>query len=172
MVNDLELTETIHEDTKPVYNTLFNPTTEIGNKSIKSWSKYYTTNKNFLKESQKLYKNANAIPFNKIQIEKMIHSWKNIRNQNNFLEKYQYIDFEKLLFLNKSTIFLSILSLYNISSPVVNLIAPFFVLLLPFAVLKVMNLPITWNSYYKILLENIKHHAIGKLLFLVMASLN
>ena len=28
-----------------------------------------------------------------------------------------------------------------------------------------MNLPITWNSYYKILLENIKHHAIGKLLF-------
>ena len=82
LVNDLELTETIHEDTKPVYNTLFNPTTEIGDKSIKSWSKYYTTNKNF-KESQ-VYKNANAIPFNKIQIEKMIHSWKNIRNQNNF----------------------------------------------------------------------------------------
>ena len=72
LVNDLELTETIHEDTKPVYNTLFNPTTEIGNKSIKSWSKYYTTNKNFLKESQKLHKNANAIPFNKIQIEKIL----------------------------------------------------------------------------------------------------
>ena len=95
----------------------------------------------------------------------MIHSWKNIRNQNNFLEKYQYIDFQKLLFLNKSTIFLSILSLYNISSPVVNLVAPIFVLIVPFAVLKVMNLPITWNSYYKILVENIKHHAIGKLLF-------
>ena len=60
----------------------------------------------------------------------MINSWKNIRNQNNFLEKYQYIDFERLLFLNKSTIFLSILSLYNISSPVVNLVAPFFVLLI------------------------------------------
>ena len=25
LINDLELTETIHEDTKPVYNTLFNP---------------------------------------------------------------------------------------------------------------------------------------------------
>ena len=165
LINDLELTETIHEDTKPVYDTVFNPSTEIGKKSIKSWSKYYTTNKLFLKDSQKLYKNANAIPFNKIKIEKMINSWKNIRNQNNFLEKYQYIDFERLLFLNKSTIFLSILSLYNISSPVVNLVAPFFVLLVPFAVLKVMNLPITWQSYYKILIENIKHHAIGKLLF-------
>ena len=31
--------------------------------------------------------------------------------------------------------------------------------------LKVMNLPITWNTYYKILMENIKHHAIGKLVF-------
>ena len=97
LINDLELTETIHEDTKPVYDTVFNPSTEIGKKSIKSWSKYYTTNKHFLKDSQKLYKNANAIPFNKIKIEKMINSWKNIRNQNNFLEKYQYIDFEKLL---------------------------------------------------------------------------
>ena len=165
LIDDLELTETIHEDTTPVYDSVFNPSTDIGQKSIKSWSKYYTTDKKFLRDSQKLYKNANSIPFNKIQIEKMLHSWKNIRNQNNFLEKYQYVDFQKLLFLNKSTTFLSILSLYNISSPIATLIAPFFVLLLPFAVLKVMNLPITWNSYYKILLENIKHHAIGKLLF-------
>ena len=165
LIDDLELTETIHEDTIPVYNSVFNPSTDIGKKSIKSWSKYYTTDKKFLRDSQKLYKNANSIPFDKIKIEKMIHSWKNIRNQNNFLEKYQYVDFEKLLFLNKSTTFLSILSLYNISSPIASLIAPFFVLLLPFAILKVMKLPITWNSYYKILIENIKHHAIGKLLF-------
>ena len=165
LINDLELIETVHEDSVPIYNTVFDPSTNVGKESIKSWSKYYTTNKNFLKDSQKLYKKANSIPFNKIQIEKMIHSWKNIRNQNNFLEKYQYIDFQKLLFLNKSTIFLSILSLYNISSPVINLIAPFFVLLLPFAVLKVMKLPITWKSYYNILIQNIKHHAIGKLLF-------
>ena len=165
IINDLELTDTIHDETNPIYNTVFNPKTEIGKKSIKSWSKYYTTNKQFLKDSQKLYTQADSIPFDKIQIEKMINSWKNIRNQNNFLEKYQYIDFQKLLFLNKSTIFLSILSLYNISSPVVNLVAPIFVLIVPFAVLKVMNLPITWNSYYRILVENIKHHAIGKLLF-------
>ena len=78
LINDRELTETIHEDTKPVYDTVFNPSTDIGKKSIKSWSKYYTTNKHFLKDSQKLYKNANAIPFNKIKIEKMI----------NFKEKY------------------------------------------------------------------------------------
>ena len=27
-----------------------------------------------------------------------------------------------------------------------------------------MKLPITWDTYYKILVENLKHHAIGKLL--------
>ena len=27
-----------------------------------------------------------------------------------------------------------------------------------------MNLPITWTTYYKILIENLKHHAIGKLI--------
>ena len=149
IINDLELTDTIHDETNPIYNTVFNPKTEIGKKSIKSWSKYYTTNKQFLKDSQKLYTQADSIPFDKIQIEKMINSWKNIRNQNNFLEKYQYIDFQKLLFLNKSTLFLSILSLYNISSPVVNLIAPFFVLLVPFAVLKVMKLFLKILSYLK-----------------------
>ena len=28
-----------------------------------------------------------------------------------------------------------------------------------------MNLPITWNTYYKILIQNLKNHAIGKLFF-------
>ena len=30
LINDLELTETVHEDTTPVYDTVFNPSTEIG----------------------------------------------------------------------------------------------------------------------------------------------
>ena len=32
-------------------------------------------------------------------------------------------------------------------------------------VIKMMNLPITWNTYYKILIQNLKTHAIGKLFF-------
>lgn len=162
---DLELVTTVNTDTIPIYDYVFKPKTELGKKAIPSWGEYYTTDKSFLKDSQKIYKNIGDFPFDKPLITNMLDSWREIKNEKNFVEKYQYIDWEKIKWLNKSTIFLSILSFYNISAPVLQLIAPFFVLLLPFAVLRVMKLPITWETYYKILMENIRHHAIGKLIF-------
>ena len=163
--SDLELLKSQNEENKPIYQLLFNPKTILGKNCINIWSKYYTTNKQFLQDSQNIYKKTNCIPFEKHIIENMLESWKKIKYQNNFLEKFQYIEWNKLKWLNKSSIFLSVLSFYNISAPVLQLIAPFFILLIPFFILKVMNLPVTWNMYYKILIENIKHHAIGKLLF-------
>ena len=56
------------------------------------------------------------------------------------------------------------MSFYNLSSPVLNLIAPVFILIVPFFVLKIMKMPITWETYYNILVANLKHHALGKLL--------
>ena len=162
---DLELKTTIDKKIKPIYNYVFNPKTELGELSIDAWSRYYTTDKQFLKDSQKIYNEVDTIPFDKQTINNMVKSWREIRHQNNFMEKYQYIDWEKIKFLNKSTLFLSILSFYNMSAPVLQLIAPVFILIVPFFVLKVMNLPITWKTYYKILIENIKNHAIGKLFF-------
>ena len=161
---DLELEKTIDPSNTPIYHFIFQPKTELGKDSISAWSKYYTTNKHFLKDSQKLYTKINDFPFEKTIIENMLTSWKEINNQTNFLEKFQYIEWDKIKWLNESSTFLSILSFYNISSPVIQLIAPFFILLIPFAVLKAMNLPITWPTYYKILIENLKHHAIGKLI--------
>ena len=162
---DLELETTIDKNIKPIYNYVFNPQTELGELSIKAWSRYYTTDKQFLTDSQKIYNEVDTIPFDKQTINNMVKSWREIRHQNNFMEKYQYIDWERIKFLNKSTLFLSILSFYNMSAPVLQLIAPVFILIVPFFVLKVMNLPITWKTYYKILIENIKTHAIGKLFF-------
>jgi len=162
---DLELETTIDKNIKPIYNYVFNPKTELGELSINAWSRYYTTDKQFLTDSQKIYNEVGTIPFDKQTINNMVKSWREIRHQNNFMEKYQYIDWEKIKFLNKSTLFLSILSFYNMSAPVLQLIAPVFILIVPFFVLKVMNLPITWKTYYKILIENIKNHAVGKLFF-------
>lgn len=95
----------------------------------------------------------------------MLSSWKDVKEQSNFLEKYQYIDFRRFMWLNRSSMFLSILSFYNISAPVLQLIAPIFILIVPFFVLKMMQLPISWDSYYKILKENLKNHGVGKLFF-------
>ena len=51
---DLELEKTHNKETKPIYNYVFNPQTELGRKSINAWSKYHTTNKGFLRDSQKI----------------------------------------------------------------------------------------------------------------------
>ena len=110
---DLELKTTIDKKIKPIYNYVFNPKTELGELSIDAWSRYYTTDKQFLKDSQKIYNEVDTIPFDKQTINNMVKSWREIRHQNNFMEKYQYIDWEKIKFLNKSTLFLSILSFYN-----------------------------------------------------------
>ena len=162
--NDLELIKTVNQDSKPVYEYLFNPQTELGKKTIKKWSENYTANKVYLKETQDLCKKIDSIPFEKHIIENMYNSWNEINKQNNFEEKYQYLEWDRLKWLNYSTLFLTILSFYNISSPVLNLVAPFFMLIVPFFVLKLMRLPINWTTYSKILMENFKKHAFGKLI--------
>ena len=66
-----------------------------------------------------------------------------LKKQNNFVEKFQYIGWDKLKWL-KSSMFLSILSFYNIFAPVLQLLAPLFILIVPFLLLKVMQLKISW----------------------------
>ena len=95
----------------------------------------------------------------------MTKSYENIKKDKNFLEKYQYIDIERLKWVNKSTIFLHILSCYNISAPIINLLTPFTILFIPFLILKIMKLPITFETYKEILIEQIKNSSIGKLLY-------
>ena len=162
--NDLELIKTVDKSNKPIYNILLAPRSELGKEITKQWSNYYTTNKDYLKQTQKLIKNINNVPFEDHIIKNMHDSWREINNQNNFVEKFQFLEWEKLKWLNYSTIFLTILSFYNISSPVINLIAPVFILIVPFFVLKLMRLPINWQTYSKILIENLKKHTFGQLI--------
>tara|TARA_Y100000591_G_C21853056_1_gene712936 strand:- start:1306 stop:3030 length:1725 start_codon:yes stop_codon:yes gene_type:complete len=163
---DLELIKNNDEknDNPTSYDVVFQPKTNIGKECLSIWSKYYTTNKHFIKDSQKLYKNIGSLHQDKDLLENMMTIWGEFKTQNNFYEKFQYLDWTKFMFLNKSVLFLTIMSFYNLSSPILNLVAPVFILIVPFFILKVMKLPITWDTYYKILVENLKHHAIGKLL--------
>jgi len=164
--DDLELIKNNDENNKneTVYERLFKPQTKVGKDCLNIWAKYYSKDKNFIKDSQKLYKTIDVINFDNKVIDNMMETWCDFKEQSNFYEKYQYLDWTKFLFLNKSVLFLSLMSFYNLSSPVLNLIAPVFILIVPFFVLKVMKMPITWETYYNILVANLKHHAIGKLL--------
>ena len=54
VITDLELKKT--ETTTSLYDYVFMPETIFAEKTIPLWNKYYTTNKIFIKDSQKLIK--------------------------------------------------------------------------------------------------------------------
>lgn len=74
IINDLELVNTIDDSCNPIYNYCFNTDSQdsITNKIIEQTSKYYTTDKTFLKDYQILFKDY-APPLLKIMCH-MYHS--------------------------------------------------------------------------------------------------
>tara|TARA_Y100000389_G_scaffold178236_1_gene191210 strand:- start:639 stop:2372 length:1734 start_codon:yes stop_codon:yes gene_type:complete len=163
--SDLEMINCVNENETPVYEHVFKPTNNLGKETIKKWSEYYTTDKVFLKESQKLYKKLNNVDYNDKLIENMVVSREKLLNETNFYDKYQFIEWEKVKWLNNSSIFLYILSVYNITSPVLNLAAPLLILIFPFIILKLLKMPVTFKSYTNLLTKQVKQHAIGKLFY-------
>ena len=160
---DLELLKTHDNKNDPIYNILLKPQTKLGEKSISKISNFYTTNVEYLKETQKLTKKVKNIDFDASLINNMYNKWNNIKGDGDFVNKYQYIGWEKLKWLNYSQIFLHILSIYNLLSPVINLMSPLFLFIVPFVLLRSMRIKITWKMYKTILITQLKSHAIGQL---------
>ena len=162
LYDDLELIDNKNGD-ESVYETTFKPATKVGKLFLPRWSNYYTTDKKFLRESHSFYKNISDISQDKEVVDTAYDCWNNLKSETNFCEKYYYLEWDRLKFLNKSSAFLSFLSFYNIASPALNLMAPFTLLLVPFFMLKVMKMEVTFATYKEAMMTAIKRHAIGKL---------
>ena len=157
---DLEL---LKGESKGMYEYLLQPSTTLGENMLEQWSQYYTSNRKFLKDSQKFYDSLKQEEIDKKHTEEMVEIWKKVKTEDNFLEKYQYIEWDRIKWLNEYVPFLSILSLYNLVSPLFNLLLPLIMLLIPFFLLKIMKIPITMTTYKNILFQQIKNHSIGRL---------
>ena len=98
---DLELIQNNDEDNtnNTSYEILFKPKSELGKKCLSIWAQNYTTDKKFIKDSQKLYKNVTQYHSDKPLIENMMNIWGDFKTQTNFYEKYQYVDWSKFHFL-------------------------------------------------------------------------
>ena len=130
---------------------------------IKQWGKSFTNNINFLKDSQTLYKNFDIIQNNTI-VDNMTNDWNQIKNIDDIEEKYQYIEWDRLKFLNYNPILLHILSFLNISSPIMQLVSPIICLFLPFLFLKLMGKNIDINNYIDILKQILARNQLGQII--------
>jgi hypothetical protein len=169
VADDLELTKNIDvsfNTTKPMYDYLFCPTNQFAKEMIHKWKLEYTTNINYLNDTKEiLNKFGNyETPEYVVDCSNITTIWKDIKMDDMFLDKYGYMDWNMLKYLNDSTAFLQALSFINIISPLISLMIPIFFLICPFILLKIQGIPISFEVYYDLLTALAKNHFIGKAL--------
>ena len=164
---------------KGLYHYVFSPESVYGAEHLPIWSKYYTTDIEYLKQTQTLFEmfDQELLDRNISQntdcktcvdaFSTMKETWKDFRGTGkitDFKEKFSYIEVPFLSKLNNSSSFLQFLSLYNISSPVIALLTPIIVLIIPFFVLMMRGLTVSVSEYIDILKTIISQHSVGKFL--------
>ena len=164
---------------KGLYHYVFSPTSVYGTDYLPIWSKYYTTDIAYLKNTQTLLEmfDNELLERNIVQnmgnagsveaFATMKETWTNFRGNSklaDFKEKFSYVETPFLSKLNTSSSFLQILSLYNISSPVIALLTPIIVLIIPFFVLIMRGLSVSVSEYIEILKTIIGQHSVGRIL--------
>jgi hypothetical protein len=169
VANDLELS--IPGSEHSIYNHVFLPKHRFAKNMIPAWRETYTTNTEFLNDSQYLIQSMGK--YNRLCVMDSDYSvdcdifaeiWKDVKQNETFMEKYNFLDWDMLKYLNESSSFLQALSVVHIVSPVISLLLPFFVLILPFLILNIRGIPITFSDYVGVLKDIAKNHFIGKLL--------
>ena len=168
IIDDLELIQSKDKSMKPIYDYYFNNKNIFSSTIKNQCTDYYTTDINYLLDNQHLIQHLNNVDKNNNDNDEfysnILSNWNDIKNNPSFLEKYQFIDWSHLEFLNHSDLFLQILSVYNLLSPIISFIAPIIILLLPFFYINAKGLQLTFEEYLEILKGILQQYSFGKLI--------
>lgn len=146
ILSDLELENT--DTNNSMYNYLFNTTNEYGKKMIGRWNKVYTSNKDYLKDTSNMIKN-----YDNKTTSNVCESWDKIKNTSRFLEKYYYIEWEYLTFLNDYSVIHTVLSYYRLISPFMTFLLPIILFLSSYFILRWNGLEMSFSDFYKMTMK-------------------
>jgi len=176
IINDLELVETIDPSCNPIYTFCFDNDNDVSKKLNQQIVKYYTTDVEFLKQSQSLLKEYKPLGVKytdySTNYKNIVDIWNELKIDAGFKERYYFIEWEMLEFLNRSEWFLQFMSIYNLLSPIISLLVPIIILIIPFFIIKMKGLKITINEYIEILKIVAGQNAIGKLFVVNFSEIN
>lgn len=168
IADDLELTRTVDPSGTPVWNTCFLTQTPITSALQTQIAENYTTDVAFLKDNQTLLKTYAPLGVKYTdyspQYASILEMWQDLKCEVGFKERYYYVEWEMLDFLNRSQWFLQFISIYNLISPILSLLVPVIILIIPFIIIKIKGLDVTIKEYIEILKTVATHNAIGKLM--------
>jgi hypothetical protein len=176
IVKDLELIETVDSSCNPIYNFCFDNDNDVSKKLNQQLCKYYTTDVNFLKENQILLKDYKPLGVKYTDYsnnyKNIVDIWNELKVDAGFKERYYFVEWEMLEFLNRSEWFLQFMSVYNLLSPIISLLVPIIILIIPFFIIKMKGLQITISEYIDVLKIVASQNAIGKLFVINFAEIH
>jgi len=149
---------------KTMYHYLLNPKTKFEENMVHEWGRSYTTNPEFLTDSQKIVKQINSLQITSPDYEKVMEIWKDTKEDPDFLERYSYMEIEMLRWVNTTPSFLQAISVVNMGSPILSFLIPVILFLMPFFIVRIQGHPITFSLYLNVLKEISKSHFIGKMI--------
>ena len=169
IIDDLELLKTNGEsmNRECLLQTIYNPESKIGKLNLNKHCEYFTDDKKFLKQTQKIlnsWEDDENIQTKQQLYDNFSDLWDNIKNDDTFIDRYYYIDVEFFKFLNNSGPFLQVLSVYNLISPLITLLIPVILLIVPFFMLKFNGVAINLETYYRVLRDIFSKHALGNIM--------
>lgn len=152
-----------------LYNDVIAPKTCFGKQMIDRWTKMCTADVNFLKDTQRLLQtdlpriehNCDEIDTIRKKLGKEVNQAHD--TEEGFHAKYQYMDWEPLMFMNRNRNALQCMSLYNLASPILSLCVPIIILVIPFLLIRMRGVTITVSSYIEVLQTVLKQHQIGQM---------
>jgi len=160
---------------KPIYDHLFLPQHSFAKETIYQWKSHFTSNREFLSETQEIlkkmgeyksavtqYQASIGYTMDESACEKIKKVWTVVKDDVLFLEKYGYMELSFLKSLNRRPAFLQTMSIVNMTSPILSFLIPIVMLILPFFLLKIQGVPISFEKYFEVLSNIAKHHIIGK----------
>ena len=95
-----------------LYNILFQPSNPYGESTVQLWSKYYTNDLPFLKDSKKLMKK-----YKPVHESYLLDEYIELKNNSQFCEKFHYIEWDRFKFLNNYSIVNLFFSVYRLFNP-------------------------------------------------------
>jgi len=176
IIKDLELIETIDTSCNSIYSHCFDNDNDVSEKLNQQICRFYTTDTNFLKDNQELLKEFKSLGVKYTDYSKnyknIVDIWNELKIDNGFKERYYFVEWEALEFLNRSEWFLQFMSIYNLLSPVISLLIPIIILIIPFFIIKMKGLNITIYEYIEVLKIVAGQNAIGKLFVVNFNDIN
>jgi len=166
--SDLELLSREHDQAGvSAYEALCTPSHVMAKQTLGLWNREFTSDAAFLQETQVIireYPSAAFVDPDPDNVRRVRDQWKDLKEDEFFMEKYGFMEWDILKFVNYSDSYLECVSIAQILSPILTLLLPFFILIIPFFVLQVKGIKISFESYLDTLKTIAQNHFFGKIL--------